>query len=138
MSNTDYTGTLDGRPITVRLSPNAASRLQSSGESIYVEMKLYFSCFIKKITKIKSEKPAFDVVQVADQIYVYFRPVQTKACNIQDLDADSKPDLIEFTVKRKNDIVPRYLSVDYKKGKWTGDFTWKSGNDEIKPMVSNY
>ena len=130
-----HSGILNGRPISVQFTQEAHHRLKKEGRPLYIGMELYFSCFIKKITNIRDEMPPYEVTQIAEDIFIYFRPVQSKSCNLQDLQGDNKPDLIEWQVKRKDDIIPRYVWVDFTKGKWQGDYTWKSGNDDIKPIL---
>lgn len=114
---------IEERDIAVHLSRRAMRTLENRKAPLYVNMELYFSCLVKKIVHF-FDSPTIAGAKVSNKLFVSFRPVQSKSCNMQDLGTNSEPTLIDLPVAKKKAIVPRHLFIDYKRGKWKGDFTW--------------
>ncbi|MDH5379815.1 MAG: hypothetical protein OEW75_03125 [Cyclobacteriaceae bacterium] len=116
---------IEGKSLDVHLTRRAIKNLESNSQPVYVRMELYFSCFVKKMVKFSDSDPGFSASTTIDNnLHVSFRPVQSKSCNIHDLEGDNSPTLIDLPVLKRNAIVPRHLFLDCKNGKWKGDFTW--------------
>ena len=123
MPDTIINASIEDKNISVHVSERAKRALSSRTTPLHVNMELYFSCFIKKMVKF-SDLPFQLETKVNENLFASFRPVQSKSCNIHDLGADSKPTLIDLPVVKRKAIIPKHLFVDFKNGKWTGDFTW--------------
>lgn len=115
---------IDERDIAVHLSAKAIKILQNRVSPLYVNMELYFSCFIKKMIHFSELPPKHEARRVTDKLFASFRPVQSKSCNIHDLEGDNKATLIDLHVTKRKAIVPKHLFIDFKRGKWEGEFTW--------------
>ena len=126
-------GMIDGCEICVHLSDNASNYLIKSGNPLYIGMELYFTYFMQKKVRFFDEKPERDLYKISKYIYLYFAPLETRPTKIRDLMGDES-DLMEFPVKRKGALIPKFVRIERKKNIWSGDFTWKSGNKNFKPL----
>lgn len=112
--------------LEVRLSERASKALALRPDPLEVEMELFFSCLIRKrVLFIRPRHPnALDVPLSDTRLRVSFRPVGTKVCMVSDV--DEFPDLEDFPISRAEAFTPRWLSIDFKKGAWVGDFGWRA------------
>jgi hypothetical protein len=130
-------GKIDGSEISIHVTEKAMSFLEKTGKPIYVGMELYFTYFMRKKVRFYNEKPDRELTKITDNLFLYFSPIQTRRCKIGDLKGDNS-DLIEVPVTRKGALIPKYIRIDRKKDSWKGDFTWKSGTEELNPLILNY
>jgi hypothetical protein len=114
----------EGRKMQLVISRSAQKQLDKV-EELHVGMELYFSCLVKKIMNFSESQPEFETKPIADKLNLYFRPVQSKSCNIHDLKGQNEPTLITFPIVKRDAIIPSHLYIDYRSGTWKGDFTWK-------------
>ena len=126
-------GVLDGKEVCIHLSDVATRFLGQSERPIYVGMELYFTYFMRKKVCFFDEKPDRDFTKISKYLYLSFRPLQSKLCNIKDLKGDES-DLIDLPIIRQGALIPSFVRIDRKKNNWTGDFTWKSGYEKFKPL----
>lgn len=108
-----------GKNVTISLSRAAEKALSMRDKPLVAEMELYFSCLIRKKVRFK-ENLEGDLVNVTEQLVVRFRPVMTAVCGI-DYEGDEPP-LTDFPIKKPEAFVPHWLTIDYKKDKWIGEF----------------
>ncbi|MDH5474741.1 MAG: hypothetical protein OEX22_03515 [Cyclobacteriaceae bacterium] len=125
MKGTTLHGLLNNSAISIHLSEKALTFLEHAKKPIYVGMELYFTYFMQKKVVFLEEKPKNKVAKITDYLYMYFIPMQAKSCKLEDLKGDSF-DAIEMPVTRMSALTPKQIKIDLKKGKWLGDFTWKS------------
>ena len=111
-----------GRSVVVELSENAEKHLMERKHHLCLEMELYFSCLIRKRVRFKREIPPVPTACIQDNLHVFFRPVQSKSCNILDLQGANSPELIDLEIKKRQAIIPKHLHLDFKKGQWKGEF----------------
>lgn len=110
-----------GKTVDVELSKSAAKNLEKRDHHLCLEMELYFSCMIRKQVNVR---PAIDSgisVFVNDKLEIGFRPVMTKACSVSACDGDAPP-VSDFPVARPEKYIPEWLRIDFRKGRWTGEF----------------
>jgi hypothetical protein len=114
-----------GKQVQLEISNNAARQLSMREVPLYVEMELYFSCLIRKRVRVYEAhiEPADEKfsVQCSDKLQISFRPVMTKSCSISSCE-DGKPPLSDFPIRKPQSYIPRWLRLDFSKGKWCGDF----------------
>jgi len=110
---------IKGKSVSVSLSDSAVKALALRNKILVAEMELYFSCLIRKQVRFK-ENTDGDLINVADQFAVRFRPVMTKACGI-DYEGDEPP-LEDFPIEKPEAFVPHWLKIDFKKNQWVGEF----------------
>lgn len=118
--NASYNIEFHGKTVLVKVSEAAQQRLANIQEPIFAEMELYFSCLIRKKVRFNSENAKHNAVAVRDKLSVSFRPVMTKTCD-KEYEGDAPP-LTEFPIANAAPYVPRWLNIDYKAGKWCGEF----------------
>lgn len=109
-----------GRKVLVEWSASADKKLQELTEPLAVEMELYFSCLIRKAVRFGENAQAVNFAFAAPQLKIGFRPVMTKACNVKDFEVE--PPVEDFPIVRPEAFVPKRLKIDYKSGKWVGEF----------------
>jgi len=109
-----------GKKVLVEWSSSADKKLQELAEPLLVEMELYFSCLIRKAVRFGRDAQAGNFALAAPRLKIGFRPVMTKACRISDF--EGAPPLEDFPIVKPDAFVPKRLTIDYKAGKWTGEF----------------
>lgn len=109
-----------GKQVLVEWSASADKKLQELTEPLAVEMELYFSCLIRKAVRFGRDAQAVNFAFAAPRLKIGFRPVMTKACNVRDFEVE--PPLEDFPIVRPEAFVPKRLTIDYKAGRWAGEF----------------
>jgi len=114
-----------GKQIQVEISKHAERQLSNRKAPLFVEMELYFSCLLRKEIRIREtlrEKLDEEFsAQLSESLHISFRPVMTKSCSVSSCAGD-KPPLSDFPIQKPQSFVPKWLKLDFKKGKWCGDF----------------
>lgn len=110
-----------GKSVRVEWSEAAEKALNKLTTPLLVEMELLFSCLIRKAVRFRQDSQSDNFVFVTPQLKVGFRPVMTKACRISDLGGAETP-LADFPIKKPSAFVPKHLFIDYRRGKWSGEF----------------
>jgi len=107
----------------IEISSRGQTRLNKSGKTLYVELELYFSCLLRKRV-IFHETVIDDGLEVKtgiENLCIQFRPVMTKACLVGDSDVHD-PQVERFPIVNAERFYPKWVRLDYTRGKWTGDF----------------
>lgn len=110
-----------GRPVQVRCTPAALSALQKRSQPLWVEMELFFSCLIRKRVLFHEDEMSPAAHEIRPGLRVSFRPVVTKHCNSSDLEGWPPP-LEDFPIVNAAPYVPQWLTIDFKGGRWHGEF----------------
>jgi hypothetical protein len=114
---------LHGKPVRLELSRAAQRALAQRSTPLYAEVQLIFGCMIAKRVWFREE--AVDgAVPVTPQLSVWFRPAcYAKSCSFDDIDNGAVASDYPMVAERKH-FVPDLVRIDYRGGKWTGDFTY--------------
>ncbi|MEE9493916.1 MAG: hypothetical protein V3W04_11125 [Gammaproteobacteria bacterium] len=119
---------LYGKELRVSLSRTALQQLQQSEMPVEAEMELYFSCLIRKRVLFHQRTgvitPDQHIQPVTDGLFVSFNPVTTAACTIAEY--PDEPLKAPMPIKDPGRFVPDWLSLDYRKGKWAGEYGFKT------------
>ena len=114
-----------GKNILLELSDRAKQQLDDRETPLFIEMELYFSCLLRKELRIyetlREQLDEAFVTQLSDRLHISFRPVMTKSCSVSSCEGESPP-VSDFPIKKPQAYVPKWLKLDFKKGKWCGDF----------------
>ncbi len=114
---------LHGKAVRVELSAVADRALAQRNEPLYVEIQLIFGCMIAKRVWFR-DATVNEAVPVIPKLSVWFRPARyEKACSFDDIDGGAVASDFPMAVDRKR-FVPDALRIDYRAGKWVGDFTY--------------
>ncbi len=109
-----------GKKVLVEWTSSADKKLQELDQPLAVEMELYFSCLIRKAVRFGGDAQAANFAFAAPRLKIGFRPVMTKACNVKDFEVE--PPVEDFPIVRPEAFVPKRLKIDFKRGKWIGEF----------------
>ena len=114
---------LYGKPVRVELTTAAERALEKRAEPLYTEVQLIFGCMVAKRVWFRDETNK-DAVPVTPKLSVWFRPARyEKACCFDDIDSGAVASDFPMAVDRKG-FVPDVVHIDYRAGKWVGDFTY--------------
>lgn len=114
--------------VAVTLSPAARVALEArAGAPLCVQLELLFSCMIRKrVAFLDAPHPDAMALTLADRddntppaIEIFFHAVGTRTCALGD---QPVPDLETFPLKQVTPFLPRWLSLDHRRGRWTGEF----------------
>jgi len=88
-----------------------------------VELELYFSCLIRlRVLFPEHSQPGFIPINSHhDKLEVYFHPIMTKRCTIEQIRGHD-PDTETFPIKKPEKFIPKWLALDYRQQQWTGEF----------------
>ncbi|MGW8248763.1 MAG: hypothetical protein ACWGOV_11730 [Acidiferrobacterales bacterium] len=109
------------RMVAIDVSEAAEQALRQRGQPLLAEMELYFSCLIRKQVRFRDLADESDVVDAGEQLRIRFRPVMTAQCNVHDYEGEEPP-LTDFPITRPDSYIPKWLRIDFRKGKWVGEF----------------
>ncbi len=122
---TDSTIQLHGKSVLIELSAAAERALAKRSLPLYVEVQLVFGCMIAKRVRFHDDANA-QAVPVSEKLHVWFRPARyDKACSFDDIDSGAIASDYPMVAQRRG-FVPDKVSIDYRSGKWTGDFTYST------------
>ena len=114
---------LYGKPVRVELTAAAERALEKRAEPLYTEVQLIFGCMVAKRVWFRDETNK-DAVPVTPKLSVWFRPARyERACSFDDIDGGAVASDFPMAVDRKR-FVPDVVHIDYRAGKWVGDFTY--------------
>lgn len=133
------------KPLKVECSKIAEEMANKLDASLVLEIQIYFSCMIGKRLAYYSDSPLIGVYQLpADQfkeilkdaqqligkLYVRFNTVMTKSCRVSEY--MGPPPVTDFVVAHSDAFVPNWLTIDYKKNMFVGEYGW-FGSDTAIP-----
>ncbi len=110
--------TLYGKSLEVRLTAAAQSALARRERPLVAEMELLFSCLLRK--RVYFGESAEHSTPVSDCLAVRFKPIMTRRCSVAE--GGASPPSESFPLDNPRPYVPNWLSIDYRHGKWVGDF----------------
>ena len=114
---------LYGKPVCVELSAAAERALAQRSSPLYAEVQLIFGCMIAKRVRFRDEANE-NAVTVTPKLSMWLRPARyEKACSFDDIDGGAMASDFPMVVDRKG-FVPDVVHIDYRSGKWVGDFTY--------------
>jgi hypothetical protein len=114
---------LHGKPVRVELSTAAERALAKRTSPLFAEVQLIFGCMIAKRVWFRDEAVE-SAVPVNSKLNVWFRPARyAKACSFDDIDNGAEASDYPVVGDRGR-FVPDLLLIDYRGGKWIGDFIY--------------
>jgi hypothetical protein len=115
--------TLHGKTVLVEISDAARRMLAKRARPLMCEVNLVFGCMLAKRVWFRDAVHA-EAVPVVAGLSVWFRPVgYAKACSFDDIDAGAEAFDYPMVAERRR-FVPDALFIDYRGGRWAGDFTY--------------
>lgn len=110
--------TLHGKSLEIRLTSAAQKALSLRDKPLVAEMELLFSCLLRK--RVNFGDALDRTTSVNDRLAVRFRPIMTRHCRVSDFDGPPPAD--DFPIANPRPYVPGWLTIDYRHGKWLGEF----------------
>jgi hypothetical protein len=111
---------IHGKPVRIELSRTATTALRLRTTPLIAEMRLLFSCMVRKEVCFLEESAAADPIDATQGLVVRFHPIVTRACALDQRDAP--PRLEESPAQNAAAFVPQWLRIDYRAGEWRGEF----------------
>lgn len=112
--------TLNDKEIHIRLSASAQRALAGRKTPLLAEMELLFSCLIRKRVHFRDHLGSEAATPVSDALAIRFRPVMTRVCAMDSV--DGSPPSEDFPIADPRPYIPRWLTIDFRKGRWQGEF----------------
>lgn len=137
--------TFHNKDIEIQLSPDAAAQSHKLNSPLIIEIQIYFSCLMGKRLAFYTDQPMEgcwqvesdefndmlkDSQAVTDNVYIRFNTVMTKACPVSD--HLGPPPVSDFKIKNQTPYVPSWLKIDFKDGKWCGEYGWPASQADYK------
>lgn len=110
--------TLHDKTLEVKLSPAAERALEKRGQPLAAEMELLFSCLLRKRVRFGDARESDTPVNA--RLAVRFRPIMTRRCSVAE--GGASPPSESFPLDNPRPYVPNWLRIDYRGGKWVGEF----------------
>ncbi|QKO22520.1 hypothetical protein [Rhodoferax sp. BAB1] len=117
------TVSINGRDVLVEWSPAAAKALAARNTPLIVELELYFSCLVKKFVHFHDDAPGRSTVAVGSKLRLYFRPVTSTACHMEQAEALGRQPEVELDTDAVRKMAPKKVSIDHVKGAWRGSYS---------------
>jgi hypothetical protein len=116
---------LGSQELELRLNQRAAEALQQETDPLYIEMELYFSCLVgKRVNFLRDMRPGSVIPsRLSNNVSIGFRAMMMRTC--QPGSGGSEPEAGSFLAERGERYVPRWISLDYRAGQWSGEFGLK-------------
>lgn len=109
--------------VSIELTGSAQSALAKRESPLNIELELYFSCLIR-LRVLFPDQPEEGFIPVTsnnDKLNVFFHPIMTKHCVIDDI-RGRDPDTETFPIKKPEKFIPKWITLDYKHNQWSGEF----------------
>jgi hypothetical protein len=114
--------TLHDKSLEIRLTAAAQKALARRETPLVAEMELLFSCLLRK--RVYFGESAEQSTPVNDRLSVRFKPIMTRRCSVAE--GGASPPSERFPLENPRPYVPNWLAIDYRRGKWVGDFGYAS------------
>jgi hypothetical protein len=106
----------------ITITDKAREALDTLVTPLHVEMELYFSCLIRKQVRYPAS-PHPDARSIEGghpNLKLYFRPVMTKTCSMEESHGD--PDLVPFPMQDSAKFEPKWFRLDHNSAGWQGEY----------------
>ncbi|MBI3546935.1 MAG: hypothetical protein HY081_10185 [Gammaproteobacteria bacterium] len=111
---------LSGRPLEVRCTSRAVRALTRRSILLVAEMELAFACFARKEVHFHDPAPDQDITHVTDKLAVRTTTVIPEYCGTSK--PAERPVPKPSTAVHMQNFVPRWLNIDFRDGKWVGEY----------------
>jgi len=112
--------TLRDQPLRIEWTGRAERALAQRDRPLHVEMQLYFSCVVKKRV-LFHESGGENGVPLEEKLLLAFHPVEAASCDPIEF-ARHYPQRRDMTSAAAGRMHPSVLRLDYRAGRWQGEF----------------
>ena len=119
-----HKGSIDirGKKMAIMYSKRAEKALAQRDTSLIAELQLYFTCVVQKRV-VFHEQTNLETITVNPNLKISYHTVQSNACEPVEF-AEKHPVKKELTSKGALAMRPSLFKIDFKNGKWIGDFSF--------------
>lgn len=110
---------LHGKPCQIRLSKAAEKALVNLRLPMLVEMEVTLACMVKKQVHFRENQINSAAVTVTDHLQICV--TSGEHCSVTSPDKEQPGDVLP-PIANWGALVPKWLNIDYRSGKWIGDF----------------
>lgn len=110
--------TLHEKTLEIRLTTAAERALSKRSVPLVAEMELLFSCLLRK--RVYFGDSMEGTAPVNDRLAVRFKPIMTRRCSVAE--GGATPPSEGFPLENPRPYVPNWLSIDFRRGEWVGNF----------------
>lgn len=110
--------TLHEKSLEIRLTSAAQRALAQRDRPLVAEMELLFSCLLRK--RVYFGESLEHATPVDEHLSVRFKPIMTRRCSVAE--GGASPPSERFPLENPRPYVPNWLSIDFRRGDWVGDF----------------
>ena len=111
-----------GKKMAIMYSKRAEKALALRDTSLIAELQLYFTCVVQKRV-VFHEHTELETITVNPNLEISYHTVQSNACEPVEF-AEKHPVKKELTSKGALAMRPSLFKIDFKNGKWIGDFSF--------------
>ena len=104
----------------ISLSQAAEKALSNLNAPMLVEMEVTLACMVKKRVHFRENDTKSDAISVTDRLLV--RVISGEHCSAVSSGKDLPP------VVNWGALIPKWLKIDYRYGKWSGDFGYDAAS----------
>lgn len=110
---------LHGKRCQIRLSKAAEKALVNLNSPLLIEMEVTLACMVKKQVHFRENQINNDAVTVTDRLQVCVTSGEhcSATSSGKERPSGALPPITNWGV-----LVPKWLNIDYRSGKWAGDF----------------
>ncbi len=111
---------ISGRPLEVRCTSRAVRALTHRSTLLVADMELVFACFARKEVRFHDHTPDQTITPVTEKLAVATSTVVPEYCGPSTPVERTMPR--SSTAARLQSFSPRWLSIDFRDGKWVGEY----------------
>lgn len=112
-----------GKKMSIMYSKRAEKALEQRQNSLIAELQLYFTCVVQKhVVFHEHSNSNLETINTNHKLKIAYHTVQSNDCDPVEF-AAKHPVKQELKSKGAQSMRPSLLKVDYKNGKWMGDFS---------------
>lgn len=117
---------INGRDVQVEWTRTAGAELAQRQQPLVVEVELYFSCLVKKFVHFHEASDVdtargHELVAVTPLLSVFFRPVMSAACSMDDAARLGRQPETEIDSNAVRKMAPKRIHIDHRKRAWSGE-----------------
>ena len=109
-----------GKKMDIMYSRRAEKALLQRSHPLIAELQLYFTCVVQKRVNFH-DKSELETITANPLLEIAYHSVQSDACDPVEFHK-KHPVKQELNSKSAQLMRPSCMQIDYKKGKWLGDF----------------
>lgn len=111
-----------GKKMAIMYSKRAEKALQQRNNPLIAELQLYFTCVVQKRVNFL-EQTNLETISANPNLKIAYHAVQSNACDPVEF-AEKHPVKKELKSKGAQSMRPSLFKIDFKNGKWEGDFSF--------------